>query len=260
MRHSSSETNRRSFLARLAGLFSVACAADAMAAATTPAAGIGAGAATTTASTTSGTATGPFTVPPLTYGYDALEPHIDKMTMQLHHDKHHGAYVAKLNEAVAGKPDLAEKTVEDLIKNLNSLPEAVRTAVRNNGGGHLNHSMYWELMTPGGPGNPSGDLADAIKSAFGGFDEFKTKFNDAGTKRFGSGWVWLVKTKDGKLDIISTANQDSPLTDGHQPILGNDVWEHAYYLKYQNKRADYLAAWWNVLNWDKVAERYKKLS
>ena len=200
-----------------------------------------------------------FSLPPLPYAYDALEPHIDKETMTIHHDKHHGAYVSKLNDAVQGHADLSSKTVEELISNLDAVPEAIRPAVRNNGGGHANHTLFWENMTPGGYKEPTGELADAIKAAFGSFDSFKEKFNNAGATRFGSGWAWLVKSKDGKLDIISTPNQDSPLMDGHQPILGNDVWEHAYYLKYQNRRPDYLAAWWNVVNFDKVAEQFKKL-
>jgi len=200
-----------------------------------------------------------FTLPPLPYAYDALEPHIDKETMTIHHDKHHAAYVNNLNAALEGKADLASKSVEELISNLSAVPEDIRTAVRNNAGGHANHTLFWEIMTPGGSNQPSGELGDAINSAFGSFDDFKKKFNDAGVKRFGSGWAWLVKTKDGKLDIISTANQDNPLMDGHQPIMGNDVWEHAYYLKYQNRRPDYLAAWWNVVNFDKVAEQFKKL-
>lgn len=200
-----------------------------------------------------------FTLPPLPYANDALEPHIDKETMSIHHDKHHAAYVNNLNAALEGKADLAGKSVEELISNLSAVPEDIRTAVRNNGGGHANHTLFWETMTPGGANAPSGELADAINAAFGSFDEFKKKFQDAGAKRFGSGWAWLVKTKDGKLDVISTANQDNPLMEGHQPILGNDVWEHAYYLKYQNRRPDYLAAWWNVVNWDKVAENYSKL-
>jgi Fe-Mn family superoxide dismutase len=256
----SSETNRRSFLAKLAGLFSAACAVDALAAGAGAGAGAASGASVTSSTAGAVAATGPFSLPALPYSYDALEPHIDKATMQLHHDKHHAAYVAKLNEAVSGHPDLASKSAEELLLNLNTLPEAIRTAVRNQGGGHVNHTLFWELMTPGGAGNPTGDLATAIRGAFGDFDQFKTRFNDAGTKRFGSGWVWLVKTKDGKLDVISTANQDSPLLDGHQSILGNDLWEHAYYLKYQNRRPEYLAAWWNVVNWDKVAERFAKLS
>lgn len=200
-----------------------------------------------------------FSLPPLPYAYDALEPHIDKETMTIHHDKHHAAYVNNLNAALEGKADLASKSIEELISNLDVVPEDIRTAVRNNGGGHANHTLFWEIMTPGGAKEPQGELADAINSAFGSFDEFKKKFNDAGAKRFGSGWAWLVKTKDGKLDVVSTANQDNPLMEGHQPIFGNDVWEHAYYLKYQNRRPDYLAAWWNVINFDKVAEQFKKL-
>jgi len=200
-----------------------------------------------------------FTLPPLPYAYDALEPHIDKETMTIHHDKHHGAYVNNLNAALEGQTDLASKSVEELISNLDAVPENIRTAVRNNGGGHANHTLFWEIMTPGGAKEPQGELADAIKSAFGSFEDFKKKFNEAGAKRFGSGWAWLVKTKDGKLDVVSSANQDNPLMEGHQPIFGNDVWEHAYYLKYQNRRPDYLAAWWNVVNFDKVAEQFKKL-
>lgn len=200
-----------------------------------------------------------FTLPALPYAYDALEPHIDKETMTIHHDKHHAAYVNNLNKALEGKSDLASKSVEELISDLNSVPEDIRTAVRNNGGGHANHTLFWEIMTPGGAKEPSGALADAINSAFGSLDALKEKFNAAGAGRFGSGWAWLVKTKDGKLDVISTANQDNPLMEGHQPIFGNDVWEHAYYLKYQNRRPDYLAAWWNVVNFDKVAEQFSKL-
>jgi superoxide dismutase, Fe-Mn family len=198
-----------------------------------------------------------FTVPALPYAFDALEPHIDRQTMEIHHDKHHGAYVTNLNAALEGKADLQNKSIEEIIRGLNSIPEAIRTAVRNNGGGHINHTMFWEIMTPGGSKEPKGDLADAIKSEFGDFETFKKQFNDAGVKRFGSGWVWLVRD-GGKLSIISTANQDNPLIDGLYPIMGNDVWEHAYYLKYQNRRADYLGAWWNVCNWDKIAERFAK--
>lgn len=200
-----------------------------------------------------------FTLPELPYAYDALEPHIDKETMTIHHDKHHAAYVNNLNAAIAGKADLESKSVEELVANLDAVPEEIRAAVRNNAGGHLNHTLFWEIMTPGGSSEPTGPLAEAINAAFGSFEEFKIKFNDAGVKRFGSGWAWLVKTKDGKLDIVSTANQDNPTSDGHQVIFGNDVWEHAYYLKYQNRRPDYLASWWNVVNWDKVAERFSKL-
>ena len=196
-------------------------------------------------------------LPPLPYDFGALEPHIDAQTMQIHHDKHHGAYVTNLNAAVEKHAELGSKSAEDLIKNLNAVPEDVRTAVRNNGGGHVNHSMFWQIMAPKAGGEPSGKVGDAIKQTFGSFAEFQTKFNDAGTKRFGSGWVWLVRTKDGKLDIISTANQDNPMMEGHWPIMGNDVWEHAYYLKYKNVRADYLKAWWNVVNWKEVEKRFK---
>ena len=196
-------------------------------------------------------------LPPLPYDFGALEPHIDAQTMQIHHDKHHGTYVTNLNAAVEKHPELGSKSAEDLIKNLNAVPEDVRTAVRNNGGGHVNHSMFWQIMAAKAGGEPSGKVGDAIKQTFGSFAEFQTKFNDAGTKRFGSGWVWLVRTKDGKLDIISTANQDNPMMEGHWPIMGNDVWEHAYYLKYKNVRADYLKAWWNVVNWREVEKRFK---
>lgn len=198
-----------------------------------------------------------FNVPPLPYAYEALEPHIDAQTMTLHHDKHHGAYVTNLNKALEGATEWQNKTIEEVIRGLNSIPENIRTAVRNNGGGHINHTMFWEIMTPGGSKQPTGELEKAITSTFGSFDAFKQQFNDAGLKRFGSGWVWLVRAKDGKLSITSTANQDSPLIDGLHPVMGNDVWEHAYYLKYQNRRADYLEAWWNVCNWNKVAERFK---
>ncbi|HLZ63299.1 MAG TPA: superoxide dismutase [Ktedonosporobacter sp.] len=196
-----------------------------------------------------------FTVPPLPYDYNALEPYIDTQTMQLHHDKHHAAYVANLNNALQGH-DFANLAVEDVVRRLNELPESIRTAVRNNGGGHANHTMFWETMTPNGGSTPTGDLATAINAKFGSFDAFKTAFNDAGVKRFGSGWAWLILDKSGNLAITSTANQDSPLMDGNFPILGNDVWEHAYYLKYQNRRPEYLGAWWNVVNWDVVAKRY----
>jgi len=197
----------------------------------------------------------PFTVPNLPYAYDALEPHIDKETMTLHHDKHHAAYVNNLNAAIEKHPELGSKSVEDLIKNLSGVPDDIRTAVRNNGGGHVNHSMFWEIMGPGGGGDPKGALADAIKSTFGDLATFKTQFQDAGVKQFGSGWVWLV-VADGKLQVVSTPNQDNPMSQGHKPVMGNDVWEHAYYLKYQNRRPDYLKAWWNVVNWDEVAKNY----
>jgi len=197
-----------------------------------------------------------FAVPALPYEYTALEPHIDEATMHLHHDKHHQAYVTNLNAAIEKHPELGDTSVEDLIKNLGTVPDDIKGPVRNNGGGHLNHTMFWELMTPGGASEPSGALADAITAAFGTVDALKAAVNDAGLKRFGSGWTWVVASADGKLQVVSTANQDNPLTDGLTPILGNDVWEHAYYLKYQNRRADYLAAWWNVVNWDEVAKRY----
>jgi Fe-Mn family superoxide dismutase len=196
-----------------------------------------------------------FEVPPLPYDYSALEPHIDTETMHLHHDKHHAAYVNNLNAALQNHP-FANLPVEEVIRRLNEVPESVRTAVRNNGGGHANHTMFWELMTPGGSKAPTGALAQAINAKFGSFEAFKTAFNDAGVKRFGSGWAWLILDKSGNLAITSTPNQDSPLMDGDFPVLGNDVWEHAYYLKYQNRRPDYLSAWWNVVNWDVVAKRY----
>jgi Fe-Mn family superoxide dismutase len=200
----------------------------------------------------------PFELPPLPYEYNALEPHIDEQTMHLHHDKHHQTYVTNLNNALQGQSQFESLPIEDLIRRLNEVPENIRTAVRNNGGGHANHTMFWEIMTPGGAKEPTGDLANAITQAFGSFDTFKTQFNDAGTKRFGSGWAWLVVAQGGALQVLSTANQDSPLTDGQYPVLGNDVWEHAYYLKYQNRRPEYLAAWWNVVNWDEVAKRYDR--
>lgn len=198
-----------------------------------------------------------FELPPLPYDYNALEPYIDTQTMQLHHDKHHATYVNNLNAALQGH-EFANLPVDDVLRRLNEVPENVRTAVRNNGGGHSNHSMFWQIMKPNGGGAPTGDLANAINAKFGSFDAFKTAFNDAGAKRFGSGWAWLILDKSGNLEIVSTANQDSPLIDGNYPILGNDVWEHAYYLKYQNRRPEYLAAWWNVVNWDEVARRYSK--
>ncbi len=198
----------------------------------------------------------PYELPKLPYAYDALEPHIDARTMEIHYTKHHQAYITNVNNAIKGKPDLENKSVEDLISNLNAVPEDIRTAVRNNGGGHANHSFFWKIMGPKAGGEPSGKLADDIKSTFGSFDAFKEKFAEAGVKRFGSGWAWLIKNKSGKLEIISTANQDSPLMDGNKPILGVDVWEHAYYLNYQNRRPDYLKAWWNVVNWAEVAKNY----
>jgi Fe-Mn family superoxide dismutase len=200
----------------------------------------------------------PFELPPLPYDYTALEPHIDEQTMRLHHDKHHQAYVTNLNNALQGQSQFENMPIEDLIRRINEVPENIRTAVRNNGGGHVNHTMFWEIMTPGGAKEPTGDLANAINQTFGSFDAFKTQFNDAGTKRFGSGWAWLVVAQGGALQVLSTANQDSPLMDGQYPVMGNDVWEHAYYLKYQNRRPEYLAAWWNVVNWDEVAKRYER--
>ena len=200
----------------------------------------------------------PFELPPLPYAYNALEPTIDEETMHLHHDKHHQAYVTNLNNALQGQDALANLSIEDLVRRINEVPENIRTAVRNNGGGHVNHTMFWEIMTPGGAKEPTGDLASAINQTFGSFDAFKTQFNDAGTKRFGSGWAWLVVAQGGALQALSTANQDSPLMDGQYPVMGNDVWEHAYYLKYQNRRPEYLAAWWNVVNWDEVAKRYER--
>ena len=200
----------------------------------------------------------PFSLPPLPYPTDALEPHIDKMTMEIHHGKHHNAYVTNLNKALESAPDLANKTIEELLANNCAIvPENIRTAVRNNGGGHINHSMFWQIMGPKAGGPPSGTLGDAIKSAFGSFDAFKEKINAAGTTRFGSGWAWLVKNASGALEVYSTANQDSPVMEGKKPILGVDVWEHAYYLKYQNRRPDYLGAWWNVVNWAEVEKRFK---
>ena len=197
-------------------------------------------------------------VPPLPYDYAALEPTIDSQTMHLHHDKHHLAYVTNLNAALEKAPELQGKPAEELLKNLNAVPEAIRTAVRNNGGGHVNHTMFWKIMGPNAGGNPTGEIADAINSTFGDFNTFKEKFNDAGVKQFGSGWAWLVKGSDGKLAITSTPNQDNPMSNGQFPILGNDVWEHAYYLKYQNRRADYLKEWWNVVNWTEVNRRLKE--
>ncbi len=194
-------------------------------------------------------------VPPLPYAFDALEPYIDAKTMEIHHDKHHGAYVTNLNKALEGQADLQKLTVEELISKIDSVPENIRTAVRNNGGGHANHSLFWKIMKKGGGGEPKGELADGIKKAFGGFGDFRTKFNQAATTRFGSGWAWLF-FKNGKLTIESTPNQDSPLMSGGKVVMGLDVWEHAYYLKYQNRRPEYIEAWWNVVNWDQIAENY----
>jgi len=197
----------------------------------------------------------PFSLPPLPYAYTALEPHIDEQTMRIHHDKHHGAYVTNLNAALEPHPDLQKKSVEELISTIDALPEAIRTPVRNNGGGHLNHTMFWEIMTPGGGKEPSGALAEGITKAFGGFTQFKEQFAKACAGRFGSGWAWLTAAR-GALAIESMPNQDSPLMAGKTALLGCDVWEHAYYLKYQNRRPDYVAAWWNVVNWTEVGTRY----
>jgi len=198
----------------------------------------------------------PFTLPALPYAFDALEPHIDKMTMEIHHGKHHNAYVTNLNKALESAPQLASKTVEELLANNCAIvPENIRTPVRNNGGGHVNHSMFWQIMGPGAGGAPVGNLAAAINSSFGGFDAFKEKFIAAAIGRFGSGWAWLLKTGSG-VEISSTANQDSPLMEGKFPVIGLDVWEHAYYLKYQNLRPKYLEAWWNTVNWAEVAKRF----
>jgi Fe-Mn family superoxide dismutase len=196
-------------------------------------------------------------VPPLPYDYNALEPHIDEQTMRIHHDKHHAAYVTNLNAALEKHPELQQKSIEDLLKGINTVPEDIRTAVRNNGGGHSNHTMFWELMGPGKGGAPAGALGAAINSVFSTFDSFKEQFAKAGAGRFGSGWVWLIDA-GGKLVIESSANQDSPLMEGKKAILGLDVWEHAYYLKYQNRRPDYITAWWNVVNWDAVSKRFGK--
>ncbi len=194
-----------------------------------------------------------FELPKLPYAYDALEPHIDARTMEIHHSKHHATYVTNLNNALEGQADLQKKSVEEILMNLNAVPEAIRMAVRNNGGGVSNHSMFWKMMAPKAGGEPKGDLAKALDKSFGGFAAFKDQFAKAGLGRFGSGWAWLVADKSGALKIISTANQDSPVSEGQKPLLALDVWEHAYYLKYQNRRADYIAAWWNVVNWDEVA-------
>jgi len=196
-------------------------------------------------------------LPPLAYAYDALEPYIDARTMEIHHGKHHGAYVANLNKALEGHPDLEKLSIEELIAQIHKVPEAIRTAVRNNGGGHLNHSMFWTLMKKGGGGEPSGELADAIGKAFGSFGDFKKMFNQAAATRFGSGWAWLL-LRDGKLVVESTANQDNPVMDGGKPVMGLDVWEHAYYLKYQNRRPEYVDAWWNTVDWAQVEENYRQ--
>jgi len=197
-----------------------------------------------------------YELPPLPYPKEALEPHIDAQTMEIHHGKHHATYVTNLNKAIAGKADLEKKSIEELISNMNAIPEDIRGVVRNNGGGHANHSMFWRIMGPKSGGAPTGKLAEDINATFGSFDAFKEKFEAAGLGRFGSGWAWLI-VKGGKLEITSTPNQDNPLMDGNKPVLGCDVWEHAYYLKYQNKRADYLKGWWNVVNWSEVGKIYE---
>jgi Fe-Mn family superoxide dismutase len=196
-------------------------------------------------------------LPPLPYDFAALEPHIDAQTMQIHHDKHHNAYVTNLNAALEKYPDLQSKSIEDLLREINKVPEDIRTAVRNNGGGHMSHTMFWQIMGPKGGGSPTGALGDAIKSTFGSFDGFKEQLTKAGVTRFGSGWAWLIDN-GGKLSIESSANQDQPIMEGKKAILGVDVWEHAYYLKYQNRRPDYIAAWWNTVNWSEVASRMSK--
>jgi superoxide dismutase, Fe-Mn family len=206
---------------------------------------------------TAQTAHMPFTLPSLPYPAEALEPYIDKTTMEVHHGKHHGGYVNNLNKALESAPQLAGKTLQELLANNCAIvPENIRTAVRNNGGGHANHSMFWQIMAPKAGGTPGGKLAEALKSAFGGFDSFKEKFTAAAGARFGSGWAWLLKAPSGGLEITSTANQDSPLMEGRSPVMGLDVWEHAYYLKYQNRRPEYIAAWWNVVNWSEIEKRF----
>jgi len=197
-----------------------------------------------------------FTLPKLPYEFNALEPHIDARTMEIHHDKHHQAYINNLNAAIEKHPELDNKSVEDLLKDLNAVPEDIRTAVRNNGGGHWNHSMFWEIMSPKGGGEPGGALADAIKKAFGDFASLQEKLAAAAVGQFGSGWGWLVKDSSGALSVLATPNQDNPMSNGRTPILGVDVWEHAYYLNYQNRRPDYVKAWWNVVNWDEVSKRF----
>jgi superoxide dismutase, Fe-Mn family len=197
-----------------------------------------------------------YTLPSLPYAFDALEPHIDARTMEIHHDKHHAAYINNLNNALKDHPELAAKPVNELIADLSAVPESIRPAVRNNGGGHSNHTFFWEIMGPGKGGAPVGTLAEAITKTFGSYEEFKAKFEEAGAKRFGSGFVWLIVNKEGQLEIISLPNQDSPYMDGNKPVIANDVWEHAYYLHYQNRRPDYLKAWWNVVNWDHAEQNY----
>ena len=201
--------------------------------------------------------TGPFTLPPLPYAFDALEPHIDALTMQIHHDKHHAAYVTNLNKAVADFPEVGKKGVEDLLRNLNAVPEKIRAAVRNQGGGHYNHTLFWQMMKKDGGGQPSGELLKGVEKRFGSFAAFKDELTKAALGQFGSGWAWLVLDGNKQLGIEPTPNQDSPISQSKQPLLGVDVWEHAYYLKYQNRRADYLKAWWNVVNWPEVAKGYE---
>ena len=196
-----------------------------------------------------------FSLPPLPYDYAALEPHVDEQTMRIHHDKHHATYVNNLNAALENQPELQNRSIEELLRDINSVPENIRTAVRNNGGGHANHTLFWEIMGPNGGGQPTGELAEAINQAFGSFEAFKEQFAKAATTRFGSGWAWLL-ADGGKLEITSTANQDNPIMEGRTAILGLDVWEHAYYLKYQNRRPDYISAWWNAVNWDAVSQRF----
>jgi Fe-Mn family superoxide dismutase len=197
-----------------------------------------------------------FELPPLPYDHSALEPYIDTQTMQIHHGKHHAAYVTNLNNALANHASLQQATIEEILSNINDVPAEIRQAVINNGGGHANHTLFWNILGPNSGGEPTGALAQAISQTFGSFADFKAQIKDAGIKRFGSGWSWLVADKDGKLSIYSTANQDSPLLQGHTPLLGVDVWEHAYYLKYQNRRPDYIDAWWNTVNWEAVAQRF----
>ena len=197
-----------------------------------------------------------YELPPLPYPFNALEPHIDAKTMEIHHDKHHQAYITNANKALEGHPDLAAKPVDELLADLNKIPESIRTVLRNNAGGHSNHTFFWKIIGPNAGGNPKGKLAEAINSSFGGFDQFKGELEKAGIGRFGSGWAWLVVNKEGKLQITSTANQDTPISEGLKPVIGVDVWEHAYYLLYQNRRPDYLKAWWNVVNWDQAEKNF----